>query len=227
LIVGLLLPGAWSIHNSLSTRHATFTSQTGYALLIPASGALAMADHISMSEATVRLENEIHTANPTLLKGSVQESDAYKREAIEVMKQYPVPTLAYHVAGIIRILGGTGLDMLVELVSPQGADAYNASTLKTTFTGSGTLSLLKRFPALIPLQVLYMLFLLLIYIFFVLGCYRGFRDGRADKALVLLLPFLAIVAVSCHQGYFRFRIPLMPFIAFGAGWFFQSRTKHS
>lgn len=225
LVIGMLLPGAWSIHNALSSRHPTFTSQGGYALLIPATGAFAMANHIPMSEAQDQLESQIRAENPNLVKDSAEESMAYKRKAMEVMKKYPGPTMAYHVAGMIRILGGSGLDMLIELIKPQGADAYTTATLKTTFSGSGTISLLKRFPALIPVQALYMVFLVSMYVFFALGCYRAVQAGAVEKVMIVLIPSIAILLVSCHQGYFRFRIPLMPFFGFGAALFFQHKPR--
>jgi hypothetical protein len=224
--LALLLPASWAMRNSRLVGRPVYTIQGGYALLLyPAANAYAMAEHMDINTATEVLEHRIHEAHPTLEKESFEESKVYNDEAKLIMKAYPFYTLQYCAAGALRILGGTGIDMALELFHQSETDVVQSGKARVAIAGSGTLALLKRYPALIPVQMAYMLFLLASYVLFFKGGVELFFNGEKKLALILTIPFFILIAIAAHQGYYRFRLPLMPFVAFGAACFQNSFKK--
>ena len=81
-----------------------------------------------------------------------------------------------------------------------------------------------RYPALIPIQILYMCALGLSYLLFFAGLARLWQQDLKIQAVFLGLGALYFLAVASHQGYYRFRIPMMPFLAIGAAAAFGGLT---
>lgn len=229
LLFSMSLPLSWAIRNSSHVGQAVYTTQGGYALLLyPAANAYAMSHKIDIKTATQILTDQIKEKNPNLIKGSLQEGKAYEKEAKEIMRQYPIFTMRYCLAGAARILGGTGVEMILELFGWDPSDSKNQKA-DEKLSGQGTFQLLKNFPLLIPFQVGYMFFLLASYFFFIKGVIRLFLEGMKRFALIAFFSVGILLAIASHQGYYRFRIPLIPFIAFAASasWYKKKNSAHS
>lgn len=225
--LAFLLPASWAVRNSLIVGHPVYTVQGGFALLLyPAANAYAKANGIDINIATEELERRIRDNHPNMEKWSFEASKVYNDEAKAIMKAYPLYTFQYCLAGAFRILGGSGIDMVVELFRGVQPEAIQAGKASEIISGDGTLSLLKRYPALIPLQVIYMLFLLGAYICFLKGGWKLFMSGKKGLALIYTVPFFVLIAIAAHQGYYRFRLPLIPFIAFGAAVSFMKKEEN-
>ncbi len=228
LFTGLLLPAFWVTRNSLIVGRPVFTIQGGYALLLyPAAGALSFEENVPFVEEQKILEEKIRAANPDIPKNSPEESRVFEAEAKRIMAQYPLSTLKWHLVGGIRILGGSPIAMLAELFDAEKGQQLVAKTATDhsggTVSGQGTIGFMRKYPALVPVQILYTLFLLAAYACFAMGVFKLVKRREKKPALIIGLPVLVLLLLALHQGYYRFRIPMMPFLAMGAAVFFKKK----
>ncbi|MFH1618780.1 MAG: hypothetical protein ABIG11_02645 [bacterium] len=217
LLIGVIaaaLPSLWIFRNWALTGHAVYTIQGGLALFYSAAHVLAMDSDQTEKDAIREMEASLQQNVFSEAADPFGRSETVQKKAIAIMTERPAATLKYCLSGAARILGGTGLEMIVELAKTEGP-AVGSDGSKTQITGQGTLHLLRRYPALIPLQAAYMLFLAGGYFFFALGIVRLIRTGQTPVAVFLVLSVTAFLLIASHQGYYRFRIPLVPFLAFG------------
>lgn len=211
LLAAYLLPGLWMMRNKFATGTASLSSIQSLALLAyPASGVEALRTGRNMETISAELISSVDQAYPA---GPEREKE-YGRLARGILIANPVLLLRYCAFGSLKVLGGTGLEMLVEWVGKKPAvDAE----FKPQVSGQGTLSLMNRYPWLIPIQLAYMAALAGLYLMWVAGVIRLWRAGQHEQALLLLGGALYFLALSSTQGYYRYRIPLMPFLAVSAG----------
>lgn len=211
--LALALPASWVMRNWYYTGHPLYTVQGGFVLLLcPASSALAMDTGMSQTQAFAQLNEEIRSENHG--EDLVAQSRAAQRKALEVMRQHLGAALRYHAYNLLRILAGTGIELpLPAVVTPSSNPLQDTYTLN--ITGGGTLKVLKAHPTLWVVQIAYSLILLAGYIAFGLGLRRMFLAGKVRESFYIALSIMMILAISAHQGYYRFRIPLLPFLALG------------
>ena len=219
------LPAAlWSLRNVNETGHFFLSSQGGIDLLrYPASSVEALRLHKKRSDVEMELRSRIDTIHAREYSDFAAQSREYGHAAMHIMQMHSVLTLRYCFYGALRLLCGTGLEMIPELVAPSFKFEPGDQSNNADISGVGMLSLLKRLPVLIPVQLLYMGMLGTLYVFYFNGLWNLWKLGQKRQALFLLIGPLYFVAVSCHQGYYRYRIPLMPFLAAGASLFHAKR----
>jgi hypothetical protein len=87
--------------------------------------------------------------------------------------------------------------------------------MSAEITGQNTITLLKIHPLLIVIIVPYLFMLTAGYVAFCFGIRNLWWIGQQGAAYCLLCPTLYFLVLSSHQGYHRFRIPMLPFLAVG------------
>lgn len=206
-----LIPAAWVLRNGTVMNVWGLSTQSGFALLeYPAATVLAEATNRPWLEVKNELRAKIDATFPQGYKNESEQSAAYAKEAIQILKQHPLLLAKDCFKGSLRILCGTGAG-LWKLHFPDKDQKQ--------FSGEATirysLAMLKHDPWLIPLQAIYAVALLAIYGYFVLGVQKMWKTGAKLDATLWVAGVLYLLLVSSHQGYSRFRIPLMPFLAAG------------
>ncbi len=213
----LSLPAGWVVRNWALTGYPVYTIQGNFTLLqYPASCAVAIdtgrtrLQVLEDLKARLRSEGFGEDFNPIPL------SRAYKRTALQIMRQHPLGTMKYCASGAIRVLGGTGLEMILDQLPSSPSPQTRPPGSELVVSGSGTWSLLKAHPALIPVQLAYVIFLLGGYFLFGKGIRDLVRKGNVRFAAFLLLSVLIVLPLSTVPGgTYRLRLLLLPFLAFG------------
>ena len=218
----VMLPFGWVARNWSLTGKPIYTVQGNVALFrYPAAGALAIDEGLTRVQALSEMENDLRRDQDFDHLNPVLQNKIYHDKAVAIMKAHPWATVRFCADGAVRILAGTGLEMLVDLVNPRKKTILTPESNPNP-SGSGTLTLLKQYPALIPIEIAYSLMLLAGYVMCLGGIWRLARAGDVAIASFILISMGLIVAISCHQGYYRFRIPLLPFLALGVALFFSA-----
>ncbi len=222
LAASYLLPGLWVLRNYHAGHFAGYTSIDGYALLMyPAAGAEAIRLKEPIGSVRARLLKEAAATLPAGAK-DVDVRNAYKTKADDVLRHAKWELLVFNAHGAARILGGTGLEMLTDLLGWARTQAGAGSAF---INMQGTLSLLRTHPVLIPLQIAYVLFLAWLYWAFFLGLRALWVGSHRSVAALLAVVFLYILAISSHQGYYRFRIPLVPVMAIAVAAYLSASAR--
>ena len=121
------------------------------------------------------------------------------KTTFKLMAKYPIRTIKYFALSAIHLLIGSGVDML--FVRP--------------YTPHGLMALLKEYPLLWPVQFLICLELAAGYGLFVVGLIVLWNRGQKEQACFLGISVLMLLASGSVEGYYRWRIPLMPYLAIG------------
>ncbi len=227
VILTLFLPASWVVRNWILTGHPVYTIQGGQLLFeCQAVCALAMDTGLTRPQALGILLEEMRKEGALSSRDPVIQSLAYQKKAIQIMKLHPLATLRYNMLGVVRLLAGTGLELILDqLEIKRAGDALPTSEL--VISGGGTLGSLKTYPALWLVQATYTLFLAGGYCLFGFGIWKLARRGKVRLCFFLIVSAGVIVAVSAHQGFYRLRIPMLPFLAAGiAACFGPSREKN-
>jgi hypothetical protein len=211
LIVAYAFPAAWIVRNGIRANYWGLSSQGGFALLIyPAAGVQADITGKSWMDANLALQAEVAKRYPQGYRTLLEQSQAYREAALPILKNHPFRLAKFCLVGVARILGGTGSSLWF-LYRPEKA------TLTVDYGLQSTARLLwgrlVRHPWLMLSQAIYAIGLGLIYLVSLIGAWRLWKYGHRRELIVLLFGFLYLLAVASHQGYSRFRIPLMPFLA--------------
>lgn len=209
-LAAYLLPNFWCVRNVRAVGLFELTSQGGVDLLrYPAASVLGMVEGKSREQAEMELRAGIDKEWPN----AAVRSEAYRREAKRIMLEHPFLTIKFHVFGALRILGGTGLELLTDaFAQPVTTETSSAETLR----GAGTKALLRHFPVLIPILLIYLAMLAALYGFYGIGIRALITKRLHALAYLLVASPLYFLVVSSHQGYYRYRIPLLPFLMAGA-----------
>lgn len=211
LLLAYSIPLAWSWRNYARTGYFTYSSIGGVILLKYSAGRVeALRTGKSFGETYPALLAAAEGDYPS----DAARSAAYARRALPIIKEHPVLTLRYLLRDFMSTVGGTGMEML-----PQ-ALALPAPQAQAGGPGSGTLALLRAYPALWPLQAGYMIFLAVLYAAFALGLRALVQAGRRPAAAFLLVSVLYLFAMASTNGYYRYRIPATLFLAAGAAFAF-------
>ncbi len=217
LLVTYSLPGLWILRNYQNTGTPIFSSVGGISLLrYPAANALALDQHRSWGETVRELEEDIQNHYPGGFRSPTEKARVYGDHAIAIMRRHPWRTLEHCLYGTLRILCGTGIEMLFNYGSTSISETQAHATT-SALSGQGTLNLLRRRPlAIVPFSF-YVLYLSALYIAFVYGLFSLWRRRNFSMLMLLLGGALYFLVLSNHQGYYRYRLPMMPFLVAGAG----------
>jgi hypothetical protein len=113
----------------------------------------------------------------------------------------------------VKILAGTGAALwffyMPDMKAPELGWSLNVFS-------AASRALMRQHPVLLAIQMVYMIFLGGLYALSLVGCVRLARSGRWAEVFLLAGGALYFLAVSSFQGYSRFRIPMMPFLAAAA-----------
>jgi hypothetical protein len=220
----LILPASWVVRNRVLTGYPVYTIQGNFVLLqYPAAGVLAADTGRTRRQVMEELEAKLRSEEPLGESNPVPLSRAYERAALHILEQHPVGTMRYLMVQAIRIMGGTGMEMILDqLPTPLPRTGLDGSEFNVT--GGGTLALLKAYPGLIPFQLVYTLFVLASYLLFAKGILELIRKGEWRLAAFLVFSVLLTLLVSTLPGgTYRLRIALLPFLAFGIASGFPSK----
>lgn len=211
LLLAYSLPFAWSCRNYARTGYFTYSSIGGVILLKYSAGRVeALRTGKSFGETYPALLAAAEADYPS----DAARSAAYARRALGIIKEHPVLTARYLLRDLLATVGGTGMEMLPQALGLPQPQAQAGGL------GSGTLALLRAYPALWPLQAGYMIFLAALYAAFALGLRALALAGKRSTAAFLLVSTLYLFAMASTNGYYRYRIPVMLFLAAGAAFSF-------
>lgn len=216
------LPSAWSLRNKALTGHAVYSSIGGHDLLrYPAAGVESLRTGRPWAELEVELRAEADAeAGPGGWLTDADKAAAYGRKGAAILKEHPFLLVQYCAWGAVKVLSGTGLEMVVEWLPSRRPDPA-AGEFRPRASGQGTRALLKAHPWLIPLQLAYWAVLAALYGAALLGLRALWTAGCRRHAAFLAGCALYFLALASSQGYYRYRIPLLPFLgaaaAFAAG----------
>ncbi|MBI3549016.1 MAG: glycosyltransferase family 39 protein [Elusimicrobia bacterium] len=225
LLAAYALPAALTARNWRRTGIATFSSQGGRDLLrYPAAGIETLRTGKPWTEVEAAMRRKVDLEHASGYASDAEQGRAYGREAMGVLRAHPAMLARYCAWGAVKVLSGGGLEMLIEWITPQKTSVQDQA-FHPEATGHGTLALLRRYPALIPLQILYAAALAALYGLFAIGLRRLLSSGRTDQAALLFVCAAYFLALSSSQGYYRYRIPLLPLLAAGAAASFSKKKS--
>ena len=150
-------------------------------------------------------------------------SAAYGKAAAPILMAHPFLLARHCFMGTAKLLAGTGLEMLTQLLGYR--EDPSSGDFRTDVTAQGTMALLRRHPWLIPIQLFYVAALLGLYVLCVGGLRVLWKNDLHRQCLFLTVALFYFIALSCLQGYYRYRIPMMPFLAVAAAFSFGLK-KH-
>lgn len=216
LLGAFLLPGAWMLRNRAATGQASLSSVGGVALIrYTAAGIESLRTGRPVAELDPELRAAAEAEFPGGFANEAEQGRAYAAYAGRIIRADPLLLAKYCAWGAVKTLGGTGLEMLVEATvraRPQAGDME----FRAEASGQGTLALMRRHPWLWPLHAGYLLALAGLYLAAAWGLVTLWRPGSRLRALLLGGGAAYLLALSSSQGYYRYRIPLMPFLAAAA-----------
>lgn len=212
LLCAYLLPAGWTLRNWRATGHSLYAAVGGLDMLrYPAAGVESMRTGRPWAE----LEGPLRAEADATLPAGVDEAakaQAYNAAAMKILRAHPFLLARYCAQGAVKLLAGTGLEMFLEWGRGTAAVAADGA-FKPGVSGGGTLALLRAHPALVPLELAYVAALAALYLLAARGFLRLWAAGRRDEALLCAWIALYFLGLSSSQGYYRFRIPMMPFLA--------------
>jgi len=216
LLAAYLLPAGWTLRNRSATGRTVYAAVAGLDMLrYPAAGVEAMRTGRPWTEVEVELRGRVDATFPRGFADEAAKAQAYNAAAMSVLRAHPFLLARYCAQGAVKLLGGTGLEMLLEW--GKGLGSFRAEGAFTPgVSGSGTLALLRAHPGLIPLELLYAAALAALYVLSAAGLVRLWRAGRREEAVFLAWGALYFLGLSSSQGYYRFRIPMLPFLCAAA-----------
>lgn len=210
-----LLPVLWSQRNRQATGAAVFAAVGGHNVL---RGPAAMVESMRTGRPWVELDAElraqVNDRYPAGALSDTAQSSEYGKLGRKILREHPFLLAKHCAGGAVRLLGGTGLEMILAWIPFRGPDPQEVQ-VHAKVTGQGTLSLMRRYPWLILVQIFYVLALASFYILALLGLLRLWREGRAAEAVFLLgcaAYFLALSSGAAAPSP-RYRIPILPFLA--------------
>lgn len=210
LIAAYLLPAVWITRNWKATGYASFSSVGQISLLrYPAAGIKSLQSGRPMTEWDQELCAQVDRQHPSGYSNEAEQGSAYAEAAMPILKEHPFLLLKYCLHGSAKVLGGTGMEMLLEWGGVEIAPSANQVS-RPDVTGWGTLNLLKRHFWLLPLQLAYGFGLVALYLLAIAGLQKLWKSGQRARAAVLAGTAAYLLAMSSSQGYYRYRIPLMP-----------------
>jgi len=223
LAFAALLPLVWVARNVNQMGFAGLTTQGGVDLLrYPAAAALARDSGQSWSATDTKLRRQLDQSHPNGFSTPLERSRAYQAQAKQIIREHSGSFVIWNLLGAARILGGTGLEMPLQLFARK---TMVSSQDNASVQGEGTRQLVRKHPLLMAVLVIYVIFLLALYGGFCKGLLVLCAEDQKTFAIFLGIAVLYYLALASHQGYYRFRIPLMPLLAIGAGIGWQ-RARH-
>jgi hypothetical protein len=219
-----LLPLLWTCRNIAVAQYWGISSQYGRDLLMDTTASIeALAQNISLQDSRNQIQAELASRYPDGFPAQAAQERAFRAIAFQKITQHPFVFLRYELQGALKILGGTGIDLLLPLVDLK--PRKSPGDLRPRLSGEGTFDLLRQYPLLIFFHLVYSLLLLLLYVFFWGGVYRLYRHGQKKEAFFLAGGALYFLFASSHVGTYRLRMPMMPFLVGGAAAFWSFRFQ--
>ncbi len=212
LVFAYSLPLIWFLRNYVRTGYFTYSSVDGISLLrYPAAEIIAMKTSKTWAEIDIKLRAIVDATYKEGYKNDAHKNAVYKEIAINIIKEEPVLLARYVAWGFMKTIAGTGVEMLADLLKLDRQ--VEISQVKPSGIGSGTLMLLAAHPWLWTAQVFYILFLAFMYFSCIMGFYRMVKAGLKTEAFFLAAAIAYLFVMASSQGYYRYRIPMLPFMA--------------
>jgi hypothetical protein len=126
--------------------------------------------------------------------------------ALIAMAHHPIGTIKYFILSAAHLLVGTAIDMLFVL----------------PYKPHGLMDLLAAHPFLWPLQLAIWAWLLAGYTLFAYGLSALWNNRQRDQAIFLAVSTAVLLASGSIEGYYRWRIPMEPYLAMGIAAFFSA-----
>jgi Dolichyl-phosphate-mannose-protein mannosyltransferase len=186
-----VLAGGWIVRNEVVGGGVTISTIESYNLYYyRALGVVEQTQNLSEAQAYEEMSNELKAKLPG--HPSPTETSAAERSmATTIIREHPVPYAKEVVKGAIRIVAGPGLDETVYALTGHTTELPNVYAVP---------------------------YLIAFYILVALGLWSALRARLLRNGVlpVLVILYLLVVA-SGLEAYFRFRTPMMPFLALFAG----------
>jgi hypothetical protein len=214
LAAAALLPGLWCLRNLATHGKASLSTVTGTNLLFyEAATVRAASEGIPSSSAVQLFKEELAARHPEPPATPFVESSRRSSLAWEYLAGHPASALKVHLAAGFKMLFGPGTDLLAAELFPRMTEE-NAAVELHQVTGAGTRALLARKPVLWIALAWTLMILFAGYGLAARGAWRLLARGDRAAAAAVLVPLAYLVILSIGGwAYYRFRVPLWPFIA--------------
>ena len=221
LISGLIM-GFWAYRNYRASDIFTLSTISDENLLFyKARAVLAEAENISQDGALIKLEAEIRET--TIQKNlSLSEINSLERSrAVQIFFQYPLQTTALMIKGAIILLIDPGFTIMCSVLDPSNtshecisgqASMLDSGIINKTVNVFQEMNMVQKI-----LLTLSLLLLGLMYIGILIGVTNLVRN-RNWFTITLLIGLIAyFILLSAGVSNYRFRAPIIPFLAILAG----------
>lgn len=210
-----LIPGLWCARNYTHFGHFNLSSLPGINLFYYEAPAVKSGlDKVSFAQAFKQLDADFSAEHPILPLSPFEESRMRWNYARGVLEQYPITVFRLHLVTGFKMLFGPGLELLAEELTP-AMPLQKADSPAHALTGQGTLALLRQRPWLWIILAYTMILLGLAYLLAACGaCVLLEQPQSRFAAAACLIPLGYLLIVSAGGwSYYRFRVPLWPFVA--------------
>ncbi len=206
LLLSFSIPLGWSLRNYARTGYFSYSSIGGVVLLKYSAGSVeALLTGKSFTETSSALLAAADGNYPN----DAARAAAYWKMAMPIIEAHPFLTARYLLHDFAATAGGTGIEMIPQALGLKEPAAHGGF-------GSGTLALLKAYPLLWVLEAGYLAFLAGLYFLFAVGLKRLWEEGGRLQAAFLFLSVFYLFGIASTNGYYRYRIPPLLFMAAGA-----------
>lgn len=222
-----LPPALWCARNLVVMGVFSLSSLPGVNLFYYEAPAVkARVEAVTAQQALKKLEEDFSAEHPILPVNPFAQSRLRWNYARGVLERYPLTVLRLHAVTGFKMLAGPGLDLLAGELMP-GSRIEKADTPAGALTGQGTLALLRQRPWLWIMLLYTMTLLGLTYFLAARGIGALWSRPQLRFGVGVCLTALAYLILVSAGGwsYYRFRVPLWPFICVLAAAGFKSRVK--
>jgi len=213
-LAAALLPALWCGRNLAVFGRFAYTTMNGVnSLFWEASAITAAVERTSGDAALRRVMEGFSAAHPGPFAEPFQESGLRVRYSLGIMRAHPLETLRIHAVSAVKMLIGPGLDLVAEEIFP-GETMPRVQAQACPAAGVGTLALLRQKRGLWPVFLYTMALLIVCYALAALGLWSVWRGRDVFAAAACLTPLAYLIMISAGGwSYYRFRVPLWPFVA--------------
>ncbi|MEA2490630.1 MAG: hypothetical protein QOH21_2422 [Acidobacteriota bacterium] len=209
LLTAAALLAPWHLRNALQTGYAGFSTVTERSLYVSAGGAV-LAARENRPFAEVRAE--------LLEQGRLRDSAAdaahhgtMARKGLALIASNPLAWAKAHARGMLRTLFDPGAAAYLRLFGLYSAGARPAGST------AGVQAMARAYPLVFWSSAALAVVLLPLIFLPVVGAFRVPRERRTAFVLVALIAGYLVFASGGPPGNYRFRAPVVPFLALMSG----------
>ena len=224
VLLASVLPwlAAWQLRNSVEAGYSGFSSVVEKNLYFFQSAEVsAELEHISLAEEQKKLgypdEANYLAVHPEQRQWSLPQRLRFMRaHALEVLSEHRALYLKTHLAGVGVVAFSPGATELLQLLGMYPAD----DAMPHRIVNEGALASLRRVASVHPevflVMALFVGYLLLLYVFAIVGSFKGTQKKTELLAIVGVAAYFLLISGGA-QAVARYRLPIVPELCILAG----------